>query len=266
MSKFITNSILSLILSSSFCFAEQINTPSSEANSEPKIKTVFHSAEAIHLFPKLNYLDKKDPGYNKVILTLEGFPKHKTIFLETKRMVGDHTDQYKRVLEFQIEDDGSYTVLSNPPENLKEIIGSSKGFLPGERVTYRFRAADNSIEKENTGIPYPAIVKNHQGKIDLRAELISLSPTVYLIDMPTMKQGEEYELKSTSLGEIVKTKATYSTVKPIHYSPAPTGTKSQGGEAILEIKTKSGKQSVIKLPWGTALKIHLEGKKQPLYH
>ncbi len=235
------------------------------AQSEtPAIRSKFFSAEAAEALPKLKDLHAKNPGFNKILFKLEGYPKQQEIIFEIKRPLTNAPEQYRRIASFTIQDDGSY--LNNDDKQIMPyIVGSSRGFLPGERIVFRFRTADGSIDKEVSGIPAPAIFKDKQGKIAVRAEILSVSPTVYTVDLFTMKEGEEYELKSTSLGETFKAKPTFYSDKPFHYAPAPKG-KIQGGHSTLQIKRKSGEVYTMKLPWGTALESYQGGRKHYHYH
>lgn len=230
---------------------------------EPAIRTRFYSAESVEAIPKLKYLNEKNPGFNKILIKVEGFPKHQEIIFEIKRPLGANPDQFQPVASFEIDDDGMY--ITKDKQRLPFIVGSSKGFLPGERITLRARTADSSVAKESSGIPSPAIVKDEQGNVTLRAEILSLEPTVYAIDLPKMSEGEEYELISNSLGQTVKSKPKYDSKAPLHYSPV-SKTKSGGGKAQLTIKRKSGETYAITLPWGSGLEIYQQGAKNFPYH
>lgn len=227
--------------------------------TEPLIKAQYYSAETIQALPRLKPLTAQEPEYNKILFKLDGYPKNKEIILEIKRLASLDPKAYEKKVAFTIQDDGSM-LIANTNQKLKTIISSSRGFLPGERVYYRFHTADGSIDKEMSGVPTPAVVKTKDHKVALKAELMSINPTIYKIDLPIMKEGEEYELKSTSLGEITKAKPKYSSSQPIHYAPAG-GNKGKGGDAVLEITRKSGEIYTITLPWGSALEPYLQGHK-----
>lgn len=235
-------------------------------SNEPRVKSKFFSAEAIHILPKYQYLNNSDPGFNKILFTFENFPKNKEIIFEMKRLASKNKDAYQPIITFSIQDDGSYLVNTQPPQKLNAFIASAKGFLPGEKVTYRFHTADGSVNREITGIPAALTYRDDKGKVALRVELLTVEPTAYVIDFPTMQEGEEYEVKSTSVGEIATAKPRFSKNKPFHYSPSTGNGKAAGGEAILEIKRKNGEAYYIKLPWGTAFESYLKGKKAHLYH
>nr|QIQ10861.1 hypothetical protein OJOKFFHK_00004 [uncultured bacterium] len=89
--------------------------------------------------------------------------------------------------------------------------------------------------------------------------MVSVDPTVYQIILPGMADGEEYDFKSTSLGETTKAKPKYSKKKPLLYSPSAN--RGKGGEAILEVKRKSGQIHSIRLPWGSSLESYYNEKK-----
>lgn len=236
-----------------------INEQPTEKQNEPRILVKYYSAEAIQALPRLKPLANQEPEYNKILFKLENFPKNKEIILEIRRLASDDTKTYERKVSFSIQDDGSM-VITNTDHKLQTLIGSSRGYLPGEMVHFRFRTADGDVEKETSGVPAPAILKDNDHNIVLKAELVSVNPTVYQISLPTMDDGEEYVLKSTSIGETIKAKPKYVKDTAFHYAPAANG-NSKGGDAILEIRRTSGQVYTIQLPWGSALEGYLSGKK-----
>ena len=233
--------------------------PLKNIESMPSIKAQYYSAEAIQALPYLKPLALQEAEYNKIIFKLNGYPKEKEIMLDVKRLASQNPKAYENKLSFIIQDD-DLLLIKNTQQRLKNIISSSRGFLPGERVTYRFHTADNSINKEISGVPTPAVIKNKEGLIVVKAELISINPTIYKIELPLMNEGEVYDMKSTSIGEITKAKPTYSKSMPINYAPAGSN-KSKGGEGVLEIQRKNGESYKITLPWGAQLDDYLQGKR-----
>lgn len=233
-------------------------TIAQEQEPRPYIKAQYYSADAVQALPRLKPLRNQDAEYNKILFKLENYPKHQEIILEIKRLASLEPRTYEPKITFSIQDDDSL-LLKDSHQRLQRLISSSRGFLPGERVSYRFRTADGSLTKEVSGIPTPAVVKEENGTVALKAELISINPTMYKIEIPAMAEGEEYDLLSTSVGEIVRAKPKYSASQPLHYAPASGNNK--GGEATLEIRRKSGKAYKITLPWGAALEGYLQGTK-----
>jgi len=222
--------------------------------TEPTIEAHFFPSDAVHEIPKLQQFEAEDPGFNKVAFKLKGFPSNQQIVLEIK-VLTTKNDTYHPLLTFSILDDGSYFVGSKRMQ--KYIVSSSKGFLPGERVYYRFRTADGSVSKETSGIPNPAVFRDKEGNVALRAEILSTQPTVYAIDLPTMGEGEEFNLKTVSMGQITTGKPKYSSKTPFHFSP---GGKGKGGMSTLEVRRKNGELYFLKLPWGTALDPYRNGQ------
>ena len=131
--------------------------------------------------------------------------------------------------------------------------------VSGERVTYRFSVPGRGIVKEVKGIPNPLVFRDKEGHIALRAEIISYEPVVYAIDLPTMKEEEQYQLKTVTLGEIVKAKPVHSAKNPFHFSPSAS--KGKGGISTLEVRRKMGDIYYLKLPWGSALNPYLDEKE-----
>lgn len=246
------------------CADEEIAIANTSNQMQPQVTSKFYSAEAIYIIPRLKYLDAADPGFNKLVFTLNGYPKNTPIVADIKRLSSNDPNAFQPLFSFTILDDNSYLINTQPPQKLNEIVVSSRGFLPGERVTYRFHTTDGSVNKEVSGIPAPLDYKDDSGKVVVRAELLSIDPTAYALDFPQMNEGEEFEIKSSSLGETATATVNYTKEKPFHYSPSAG--KAAGGVAVLEIKVKSGDVYLMKMPWGTALDAHLSGQKPHLYH
>jgi hypothetical protein len=238
---------LSLLFSCSLC------------SVEPNIKAQYYSADAVQAIPRLKPLTKQDAEYNKILFKLEGFPKNQEIIFEIRRLAGDDPKAYEPKVSFIIQDDDTL-LIKDTDQRIQMIISSSHGFLPGETVYYRFRTADGTVSKEISGIPSPAEIKDAEYHTILKAELVSVNPTVYKISLPGLNEGEQYDLKITSLGETLKAKPQHAKNKTFHITPGGK-TNREGGEAILEIKRKSGKIYNLKLPWGCALNWYLKGDK-----
>lgn len=214
---------------------------------EPHIEAHLFSADAVHFLKKLKQFEEQDPGFNKIVFKLEGFPTHQDIILETKYLT-DSTHTYHPLMTFTILEDGFYLTSDHLRQGY--IVSSSRGILPGERVYYRFHTADGSVDKEVAGIPNPIALHDKEGNVTLQAEIVSVSPTAYVIEMPMMQEGEEYRLKTVTVGAIVTAKPKYSSKHPLHFSPSA---KSRGGVSTIEVRRKSGETYCLKLPWGTAL-------------
>lgn len=225
---------------------------------EPSVKAQYYSADAVQAIPRLKALTKQDPEYNKIVFTLDGFPKNQEIIFEVKRLADIDPKGYEQKFTFTIQDDNTF-LIKDSDHRIQKIMSSSHGYLPGETVFYRFRTADDKISKEVSGIPTPAEIKDADFKTVIKADLVSINPTVYNISLPALDDGEQYELKSTSLGETTKAKPKHTKNKSFHITPGGK-TNRKGGEAVLEIKRKSGKRYSIVLPWGTGLNGYLKGK------
>jgi hypothetical protein len=223
---------------------------------EPKVEAHFFSADAVQAVHKLRQFDAEDPGFNKMVFSLEGFPVNETVYMEVKRLSGINTEGFQPLLSFRVQEDGSYITSTN--QRQKYLVASSRGFLPGERATYRFTVPSKGIVQEVKGIPNPLVFRDKEGHIALRAEIISYEPVVYAIDLPTMKEEEQYQLKTVTLGEIAKAKPVHSSKNQFHFSPSAA--KSKGGVSTLEVRRKMGDVYFLKLPWGSALDPYLSEK------
>lgn len=67
---------------------------------------------------------------------------------------------------------------------------SSEGFIPGEKVTLRLTTSDGKIIEEFALIPCPIQVSSKSGRYSINAELESLNPVLYMIDINGLKEGE----------------------------------------------------------------------------
>lgn len=229
------------------------------ASSEPTVKPTFYNAEEIHESPALMSIRPFEPGHHKVVFELQNFPIHQEIIWEIKHLAGANPEAFQPYMSFSIQDDGTYLTSEQMP--MKTLSIGSKDFLPGERAIFRFRTNDGSISRDVVGFPNPAFYKDKNGTITLSAELVHLSPTVYVIDMPTMEEGEEYAIKTVTIGETSKVKkAKYTRQAPFHFSPSVKGS-SKGGDSYFEIERKSGDVYFLKLPWGTALDSHSKPRR-----
>lgn len=233
--------------------------PQQSTTGEPRVIAKFYTADAIQAIPRLKALKDQDPESNKILFGLENFPTDKEIFVDIKRHASITPDEYETKFSFIVGDDGLIRV-SNSDHQLRAIVVGSRGYLPGEKVYFRFHSADGTIDKEISGVPVPAIVYDKEGKQVIRAEMVSVLPTVYRIDLPQLEDGEEYELKASSVGETVKSRPKYNKAKGFMYSPAAKGI-SKGGDATLEIRKRKGAAYSITLPWGAMLDGYMTGKK-----
>lgn len=230
--------------------------------SEPQILTKFYSAEMCEAINKLKPLNKKNPGFHKILIKVEGYPKHTPLLVEMKRPLSQSGDKFVKVTSFKIQDDGTYFTENH--EILDYILGTSRGFMPGEKVTVRIKTADGSIAKEVTGTPNPVVSRDSKGVIVASAEILSKKPTTYVIDLPTATEGEEIEVVATAMGQTSKSTFKYTKSKPFHYSPYQTD-KDTGGHGTLKIKRKSGDVYTLRLPWGAALEPYEKGAKSYPY-
>lgn len=241
------------------CFSLMADeSPLPTEQTEPRVRAKYYSADAVNAIPRLKTLLARDPKHNKILFNLEGFPKNQEIIFEVKRLASENPQAYEPKVSFSIQDDGSM-LIADTDHAMQTFVFSSRGFLPGERVVCRFRTADGSVSQEISGTPTPAVIRNKDHDVVLEAELVSFEPTVYRISLPTMEESEQYDLKSTSIGEIRKAKPKFTKKTPLHYSPAAS--KSKGGDSLFEIRRKSGEVYSIQLPWGTALQGYLHADK-----
>lgn len=220
----------------------------------PHVESYFIPAEACKELPRFKSLLEDNPNSNKILFRLQNFPKNQEMMMEVKRTASFKPSTYELLKTFTINDNNA--IVGDDQKPIPALVVSSYGYLPGERATFRFRTTNGSLSKEVSLYPKPLIARDKNTQPALRAELVSLVPTVYQIELLNMKEGEDYEFVSISGGEIVKSKATFHKGVPINYTPAIG--KVKGGTSRVEVRKKSGDVTVISFPWGTELKHHLD--------
>ncbi len=226
-----------------------------EVPNAPKVESYLIPAEACKELPRFKALLEEDPKSNKILFRLVNFPKEEQMVLEVKRMASLTPTTYETLKTFTVHEEG--VIETGDHKQQPALVVTSRGFLPGERATFRFRTLDNTLSKEVSLYPKPMIARDKNGQTALRAELVSIVPTVYQIELLNMKEDEAYLFVSQSGGQIVKSNAHFHTGTPINYTPENDG-RLKGGTSRVEIRKKSGDVIVVSFPWGSELQHHLD--------
>lgn len=254
---------ITLLMSASICGTEPSPpSDSSEYTSCPEatISAKLYTPEEVLDTPILRNIRPFEPEHNRIVIELQNWPVNQEIVMEVKRLASADPEAFQPLMTFSIQNDSTF--LTSDQRLLPLLAFSSKDYLLGERVVCRFRTADGAVSKEISGCPNPAIFQDKNGTTALRAELVSISPTVYTIEMPTMKEGEEYDIKTVILASTTTCTTKYASKTPFHFYPSAKG-NAKGGKSRFEVRRGSGDVYFLKLPWGSA--VTSSGKAQKTY-
>jgi hypothetical protein len=202
---------------------------------------------------RLRELPDPDPKHNKMALRFHGFPVDKDIIFSMLRLVQSDLNTFEKKGTIRIKADGM--VVFNDME-VSTIFLTSRGFLPGEKVYYRFHTADDSFQHEISMIPNPLKCTSKSGRVSMEAELMDPAPALYHIQFTGIDENEECTITSFSKNEKIKHTSMISRRMGMLYSPDVRGEK--GGLSKLIIQRRTGERLELRLPWGDRLFAYLE--------
>jgi hypothetical protein len=228
--------LMIFLIGSKFLYSEDCDTPSIDVVVLTQQEAESHENEF------LQYYYKIDEGHLKTFLFLRNFPVNQDITCSFKR----HILKKQTTSSFSMKDKGNC------------ICHSSRGFLPGERVTYSFTIGKNGLKKEVSFIANPIIVKSQVDQSYIEAELVSLKPAIYQFKFIGFKDNEVMKCISISGSEEIKDSFKISDFMLL-VSPDIKG-KISGISKTIFIRD-SGEKFLISLPWGSDLIIYAKGNK-----
>lgn len=196
------------------------------------------------------------------------------VFFNEFPMEGSYGLYYRRVVQqnpniFLPCDYVKATLNSICSQNINETYGinlpygilvSSKGYLPGEQVTWRIISADGLRTKDVSFVPKPMILKDRLGKTILKAALLSINnpTTTYFVHVPASE--DLVEVIATAGKEVRKKILPVGLSENFIYVPLPI--EATGGVDYVEIRfLKDGSSYKMEFPWGSALSDYIEGRK-----
>lgn len=197
----------------------------------------------------------QDAGYDKWLLRIFHITGHPPFTLLQKRS-GDGSDTLKPLGELN-QDIFSIAKKDNKSANL---CVSVKGFMPGEKVSFRFQAKEKNNYSEISFYPRPLLVRRSNGEILLQAELRNVEPTIYGLEISGVGLKEKYIFYSQSGDEKLAQSMQGPTSKDaFNYMPGVIG--QLGG--IAKVAIRFGDRSLYKLnlPWGSELVKYQKGAK-----
>lgn len=235
------------ILLLAMCF---LNLANGKDNSPSiKIKHLTHNEIEASSVKGVRKALKIDPHFQKNYLYFSNFPTQQKLAIVIKRPLTEIPNS-----GFQFEMDENGHVFGEP-----FIVISSRGFLPGERVTLNFYTEDKKLLYEDSFIPNPIVVRDSKGKKRLVAELMMVKPAFYKLELFGVRNNEKLTLKSISGNEKNITPINYRKTDGIAVSPDTVTEK--GGVGQYNISNGKGEPIEFILPWGAEFAKYLLGEK-----
>ncbi len=233
---------------------------STEQDMSPRIDSVFLTCKEVeaHPDPNIRFYAEADAGHSKTFLSIKNFPINKKMSYAMKRPL-QKDKYYKRVGEFIINEQAIITSANDPEEICHYFSVSARGFLPGERVFFRFKAKDGSFEMETHFIPNPIKAQDKSGIASIEAELVVLNPAFYQFKFNGFKENEV--IKSLSISGKEEIKNSFKISKDVLITDSPNIMGEQGGVGKIIFTRDSGEKIRINLPWGLEWLDYLEGTK-----
>ena len=216
------------------------------------------SASEIEKNPKYQNLKQFDPGHHQTIIKIQGLPESESYILKWERPLlikslrqREYTKEvFTRLKDFLGEDE----LL---------LVTSSRGFMPGEKVTWTLETHDGtSISEKAEIIPHPIMLEVPMGGAKLKAELVSLKPTYYEMYLEGIQTFEKLNLRSFSSGETIDNNFHYTQGSCIALMPGVIG--KEGGLCDLTLTRQKGAKFKLCLPWGDEVLDYLKGDKDPI--
>lgn len=215
------------------------------------------SHETLLQSDKYKKLVNFDPGHHKTIIRISELPKDEAIVLKWKRPLVAKKTQRKEVPKDLFSEFAELLGEENPA-----FLLSSKGFLPGEKITFSLETTGGTaIGQSLEFFPQPLIQETRSGESKLIAELSSLSPSTYEITFEGIPSFETLIMSSFSSGEKLVNTFQYRKGSCIGLMPGVVG--KEGGSCKLSIQRQKGEKFQLDLPWGNDLLKHLGGECLP---
>lgn len=212
------------------------------------IKDALLDVAFFECFTELKDLDTAyDPGFGKYALRFAGAPKNAAITVSLERLGASGKAAERRSSSF-----GDI-----------HFVVSSRGYLPGEKITVTMSSKDGLFKEDYSFIPFPIVKSSKNKKLTVEASLISLPPaTFYQFKFSGFKENEAIHFHSESEGEIVKNSFNFSKSTPFMFGPETLSKK--GGHAQIVFKNSQGELVEMQLPWGEQLTEYRLGKKKEI--
>lgn len=212
----------------------------------------YNRAQVKELLPEF-----ENTGFDEYLtaMHLEEFPVNKEINLFEKRVFQADPEI------FQLKN--SFIISSNESDQNQDDLAliSDIGYLPGEKVEYKYISYDCNFFCITSLIPNPLKVISKTSTASLEAVLVSCIPASYLIKIDGLNDGEVYTVVSEEEGNLIESKRTFNENRSLIVLPSIKGKKGGIGKVIL--KRENGESLNLNLPWGMELvKSYLNSQKK----
>jgi len=199
-----------------------------------------------------------DSGQHKTIIRILELPKAEAYVFKWERPLVAKKAQCKEIPKNLFSEVAALLGEENPA-----FLLSSKGFLPGEKITFSLETQGGTVIGQPLEFfPQPLIQENRSGESKLIAELSSLSPSTYEITFEGIPSFETLIMSSFSSGEKLVNTFQYRQGSCIGLMPGVVG--KEGGSCKLSIQRQKGEKFQLDLPWGDDLLKHLGGECLPV--
>jgi hypothetical protein len=189
-------------------------------------------------------LYQADPGFTKWCILFHDIPGDPPYSFQQKRLLQPNRNQYYPCGYAE------ENILASKNCNMPApLMVSSRGYLPGEKITIRLSGKD--AHKEIIFYPRPLLLKDKTGRVLAKVALLSAIPgqTHYDLDLSGIGKEEKYTLISHSGGEIL----SHNYQGPIKLGISPEVVGKRSGFANIILRMEDGTEYNTKLPWGNEL-------------
>ncbi len=200
-------------------------------------------------------LDNFDSGCHKSIIRVHDYPYGKEFVMRWSRSLFKKKRDVRRRL--------TLTQLFENAEKMEQktplIVMSSRGFLPGEKITFFLVTPDGYVKSEKMNFtPHPLIVRDRNNRATVIAELESIIPTIYNVRFENFEINERLKFAGISGDTQVSDWVTFKTGFFVKYIPEIPNSK--GGTAIVSVERSNGEEMLLPVIWGEAIIPHLKGE------
>lgn len=183
----------------------------------------------------------------------EGFPVNRKIDMLLHRVM---QPVFRQVHTLKFDAKGNVQINDHAKQPIFGL--NSIGFVPGERVTYRFQDGDKVL-CETSCIPKPLIAVSKEGTFRMEGELLTFNLTTWQLKFQGIEEGELLFSISTSCGEVLSREYEYrsNTIRTL----CPEVLGEEGGLNEVTIRRLNGDQAVLVMPWGSEILAELRAQK-----
>jgi len=152
-------------------------------------------------------------------------------------------------------DETPHPLLGSRRENdqIDELFWIAERMIPGQTITFRFKSTDGKHHEYVELTPFPLIFQSDNARVQVKARLLSASPTMYDLELSGIDSEETFIFSSVSGNETLRDVLEGATY--IGYHPDVIGSK--GGIAKLSFKFADG-EIKFQLPVGNEIKNHAQ--------